>query len=166
MGRLVDPKQFENIVIKTGADGQVTLLKDVARVELGALDSTMDSALDGVPAVAMVIFELPGSNSLTTSAAVTAAMKKLSERFPADVEFRIIYDTTMFEWESIQSVIKTLFEAIGLVVIVVIVFLQTWRAAIIPLIAVPVSLIGTFAVMSAMGFSLNNLCLLYTSRCV
>ena len=159
MGRLVDPKQFEDIVIKTGADGQVTRLRDVARVELGALDSTMDSMLDGVPAVAMVIFELPGSNSLATSDAVNAAMKKLSERFPPGIEYRIIYDTTMFEWESIQSVIKTLFEAIGLVVIVVIVFLQTWRAAIIPLIAVPVSLIGTFAVMSAMGFSLNNLSL-------
>jgi multidrug efflux pump len=159
MGRLVDPAQFANIVIKTGADGQVTLLKDVARVELGALDSTMDSMLDGKPAVAMVIFELPGSNSLNTSAAVNAAMKKLSERFPKGVEYRIIYDTTMFEWESIQSVVKTLFEAIGLVVIVVIVFLQTWRAAIIPLIAVPVSLIGTFAAMAALGFSLNNLSL-------
>jgi multidrug efflux pump len=159
MGRLVDPKQFENIVIKTGADGQVTLLKDVARVELGALDTTMDSMLDGQPAVAMVLFELPGSNSLKTSAAVRAAMDKLSQRFPKGVEYRIIYDTTMFDWESIQSVVKTLFEAIGLVVIVVIVFLQTWRAAIIPLIAVPVSLIGTFAVMSAMGFSLNNLSL-------
>jgi multidrug efflux pump len=159
MGRLVDPKQFENIVIKTGADGRVTLLKDVARVELGALDSTMDSMLDGQPAVAMVVFELPGSNSLKTSAAVRAAMEKLSRRFPKGVEYRIIYDTTMFDWESIQSVVKTLFEAIGLVVIVVIVFLQTWRAAIIPLIAVPVSLIGTFAVMAAMGFSLNNLSL-------
>jgi multidrug efflux pump len=159
MGRLVDPKQFENIVIKTGANGQVTLLKDVARVELGALDSTMDSMLDGKPAVAMVIFELPGSNSLKTSAVVRATMQKLSERFPKGVEYRIIYDTTMFDWESIQSVVKTLFEAIGLVVVVVIVFLQTWRAAIIPLIAVPVSLIGTFAVMAAMGFSLNNLSL-------
>jgi multidrug efflux pump len=159
MGRLVDPKQFENIVIKTGADGQVTLLKDVARVELGALDSTMDSMLDGKPAVAMVVFELPGSNSLKTSAAIRDAMAKLSQRFPKGVDYRIIYDTTTFDWESIQSVVKTLFEAIGLVVIVVIVFLQTWRAAIIPLIAVPVSLIGTFAAMSVLGFSLNNLSL-------
>jgi multidrug efflux pump len=159
MGRLVDPKQFAEIVIKTGADGQVTLLKDVARVELGALDQTMDSMLDGKPAVAMVIFQLPGSNSLDTSNAVNAAMKKLSERFPKGIEYRIIYDTTMFVRESIQAVAKTLFEAIGLVVIVVIVFLQTWRAALIPLIAVPVSLIGTFAVMAAMGFSLNNLSL-------
>jgi len=159
MGRLVSVDQFEDIVIKTGSDGQVTRLKDVARVELGALDLTMDSRLDGDPAVAMVIFELPGSNSLNTSTAVRAAMEKLKERFPKGVDYRIIYDTTMFEWESIQSVVKTLFEAIGLVVIVVIVFLQTWRAAIIPLIAVPVSLIGTFAVMEAMGFSLNNLSL-------
>src|SRR5271154_755707 len=97
MGRLVDPKQFEDIVIKTGADGQVTLLKDVARVELGALDSTMDSMLDGKPAVAMVIFELPGSNSLSTSEAVRKAMEKLKERFPKGVDYRIIYDTTMFE---------------------------------------------------------------------
>jgi len=159
MGRLVDVGQFEDIVIKTGADGQVTRLKDVARVELGALDNTMDSMLDGKPAVAMVIFELPGSNSLATSDAVNAAMKKLKERFPPGIDYRIIYDTTMFVRESIQSVVKTLFEAIGLVVIVVIVFLQTWRASIIPLIAVPVSLIGTFAVMSALGFSLNNLSL-------
>jgi len=159
MGRLVEPKQFENMVIKTGVDGKVTLLKDVARVELGALDSTMDSMLDGEPAVAMVIFELPGSNSLTTSAQVTAAMEKLKKRFPEDVDYRIIYDTTTFVWESIEAVVRTLFEAIGLVVLVVIVFLQTWRAAIIPLIAVPVSLIGTFAVMAAMGFSLNNLSL-------
>ena len=159
MGRLVEPREFEEIVIKTGQDGQVTKLKDVARVELGALDSTMDSKLDGEPAVAIVIFELPGANSLDTSNAVRATMEKLKERFPDGVEYRIIYDTTMFVRESIQSVVKTLFEAIGLVVIVVIVFLQTWRAAIIPLIAVPVSLIGTFAVMSVMGFSLNNLSL-------
>jgi len=159
MGRLVDPKQFENIVIKTGSDGQVTQLKDVARVELGALDSSMNSMLDDKPAVAMVVFQLPGSNSLKTSAAVRDAMAKLSQRFPKGVDYRIIYDTTTFDWESIQSVVRTLFEAIGLVVIVVIVFLQTWRAAVIPLIAVPVSLIGTFAAMSALGFSLNNLSL-------
>jgi multidrug efflux pump len=159
MGRLVEPKQFENIVIKTGQDGQVTLLKDVARVELGALDNTMDSMLDGKPAVAMVIFELPGSNSLDTSNAVHAAMEKLKQRFPPGVEYRIIYDTTMFVRESIQAVVKTLFEAIALVVLVVIIFLQTWRASIIPLVAVPVSLIGTFAVMEALGFSLNNLSL-------
>jgi multidrug efflux pump len=159
MGRLVTPQQFENIVIKTGADGQVTRLKDVARVELGALDNTMDSLLDGQPAVAMVIFQLPGTNSLDTSKAVRAAMEKLKQRFPPGVDYRIIYDTTMFVSESIAAVIKTLFEAIGLVVIVVIIFLQTWRAAIIPLVAVPVSLIGTFAVMEAIGFSLNNLSL-------
>ncbi|MCE0483728.1 MAG: multidrug efflux RND transporter permease subunit [Methylacidiphilales bacterium] len=159
MGRLVDPHDFENIVIKTGSDGKVTLLKDVARVELGALDNTMDSMLDGKPAVAMVLFELPGSNSLATSDAVRATMNKLKERFPPGIDYRIIYDTTMFERESIQSVVQTLFEAIGLVVLVVIVFLQTWRAAIIPLVAVPVSLIGTFAAMEALDFSLNNLSL-------
>ncbi len=159
MGRLVEPKQFEDIVIKTGQDGQVTMLKDVARVELGALDNTMDSMLDGKPAVAMVVFQLPGSNSLSTSDAVHAAMEKLKQRFPPGVDYQIIYDTTMFVRESIQAVVKTLFEAIGLVVIVVIVFLQTWRASIIPLVAVPVSLIGTFAVMEALGFSLNNLSL-------
>jgi multidrug efflux pump len=159
MGRLVEPSQFEDIVIKTGDNGQVTRLRDVARVELGALDSTMDSMLDGKPAVAMVLFELPGSNSLDTSNAVRAAMEKLKERFPPGVDYRIIYDTTMFVRESITAVVKTLFEAIGLVVIVVIVFLQTWRASIIPLVAVPVSLIGTFAVMAAFGFSINNLSL-------
>ncbi len=159
MGRLVEPKQFEDIVIKTGADGQVTRLKDVARVELGALDNTMDSMLDGEPAVAMVIFQLPGSNSLDTSKAVRAEMERLKQRFPPGVDYRIIYDTTMFVRDSIAAVVQTLFEAIGLVVLVVIVFLQTWRAAIIPLVAVPVSLIGTFAVMEAIGFSLNNLSL-------
>ena len=159
MGRLVDPAQFADIVIKTGEKGEVTLLRDVARVELGALDQTMDSQLDGKPAVAMVVFQLPGSNSLDTSNAINAAMKTLSKRFPKGIEYRIIYDTTMFVRESIAAVVQTLFEAIGLVVIVVIVFLQTWRAAIIPLVAVPVSLIGTFAVMSGMGFSLNNLSL-------
>jgi len=159
MGRLVDASQFAEIVIKTGQDGQVTRLKDVARVELGALDSTMNSMLDGKPAVAIVLFELPGSNSLTTSDQVRATMEKLKQRFPPGVDYRIVYDTTTFVHESIQSVVQTLFEAVGLVVIVVIVFLQTWRASIIPLIAVPVSLIGTFAVMEAMGFSLNNLSL-------
>ncbi len=158
-GRLVEPKDFEQIVIKSGADGQVTRLKDVARVELGALDNTMGSKLDGEDAVAMVIFQLPGTNSLQTSNGVRAAMEKLSKRFPPGVSYSIIYDTTMFVRESIAAVITTLFEAIGLVVIVVIVFLQTWRAAIIPLIAVPVSLIGTFAVMAGLGFSLNNLSL-------
>jgi multidrug efflux pump len=158
-GRLTDEKQFGEIVIKTGADGKTTRLRDVARVELAALDYSMNSELNGRPTAAVAIFQLPGSNSILTSDAVHAAMEKLKERFPPGLEYRIVFDTTGFTRESIRAVIHTLAEAILLVILVVIVFLQTWRASIIPLLAVPVSLIGTFAAMAAMGFSLNNLSL-------
>src|SRR5579872_2855421 len=158
-GRLSDEKQFGDIVIKTGADGQTTRVRDVARVELAALDYSMDSALDGQPTASVAIFQLPGSNSIETSDAVHAAMEKLKQRFPPGLNYRIVFDTTEFTRESVSAVLHTLGEAMILVVLVVIIFLQTWRASIIPLLAVPVSLIGTFAAMSAMGFSLNNLSL-------
>jgi len=158
-GRLSDEQQFGDIVVKAGLDGQVTRVRDVARVELAALDYSMNSKLDAEPTASIGIFQLPGSNSLQTSDAVHAAMEKLKERFPPGLEYRIEFDTTGFTRESIRAVIETLVEAMALVVLVVIVFLQTWRASIIPLLAVPVSLIGTFAAMSAMGFSLNNLSL-------
>ena len=159
LGRLMEAEQFANIVIKKGADGQVTQLKDVARIELGAKDYNSGLLLDGEPTVGLAIFQLPGSNALDTKKAVVEAMQKLKTRFPAGLDYKMVYDTVVFVQQSINAVIKTLFEALLLVVIVVVVFLQNWRATIIPLLAVPVSLIGTFAVMSAMGLSLNTLSL-------
>ncbi len=158
-GRLTDEQQFGDIVIKSGADGQITYVRDVARVELGARDYSMDSKLNGEPNASLGIFQLPGSNSIETSDAVHAAMERLKARFPPGLDYRIVFDTTGFTRESIHAVLHTLVEAMLLVVLVVVVFLQSWRASIIPLLAVPVSLIGTFAAMAAMGFSLNNLSL-------
>jgi multidrug efflux pump len=158
-GRLLDEQQFGDIIVKQGAQGQVTRIRDVARVELAARDYSVSSQLSGKPAAALVIWQLPGSNAIETSDAVRARMEELKKNFPPGVDYRVIYDTTVFARESITAVVHTLFEAVLLVVLVVIVFLQNWRASIIPLLAVPVSLIGTFAVMKAFGFSLNNLSL-------
>src|SRR5436309_3348810 len=158
-GRLLDEQQFGDIIVKQGAQGQVTRVRDVARVELAARDYSIASQLNGKPAAALVIFQLPGSNAIDTSDRVRAKMEELKANFPQGVDYRIVYDTTIFARESIRAVVHTLFEAVLLVVLVVIVFLQTWRASVIPLLAVPVSLIGTLAVMKAFGFSLNNLSL-------
>jgi multidrug efflux pump len=158
-GRLADEKEFGEIVIKTGADGQVTRVRDVARVELAARDYTVNSQLSGKPATAIGIFQRPGSNALATSDAVRAKMAELKQRFPVGLDYKIQYDPTTSVRESIHEVQKTLFEAIALVVLVVLIFLQSWRATIIPLIAIPVSLIGTFAAMTAFGFSINNISL-------
>src|SRR5438094_3455702 len=158
-GRLLDEQQFGDIIIKQGAQGQVTRIRDVARVELAARDYSVSSQLSGKPAAALVIFQLPGSNAIDTSNAVRAKLEELKRSFPLGVDYRVIYDTTLFARESIQAVVHTLFEALLLVVLVVLVFLQNWRASIIPMLAVPVSLIGTFAVMKVFGFSLNNLSL-------
>jgi multidrug efflux pump len=158
-GRLIDEAEFGNIVIKSGMDGQVTRVRDVARVELAARDYSMDSKLDGQPNSSLGIFQLPGSNSIETSDQVHATMERLKQRFPPGLEYRIVFDTTGFTRESIRAVLHTLVEAMLLVVLVVVVFLQSWRASLIPLLAVPVSLIGTFAAMAAFGFSLNNLSL-------
>src|SRR6266849_2754122 len=158
-GRLLDEQEFSDIVIKSGMEGQVTRVRDVARVELAARDYSMDSKLNGQPNSSIGIFQLPGSNSIETSDAVRATMEKLKERFPPGLEYRIVFDTTGFTRESIRAVLHTLVEAMLLVVLVVVVFLQSWRASVIPLLAVPVSLIGTFGAMAAMGFSLNNLSL-------
>lgn len=158
-GRLTEAAQFGDIVIKAGAGGQVTHVRDVARVELAALDYTMNSKLDGRPTASVAIFQLPGSNSIKTSDEVHKAMEKLKEHFPPGLDYKIVFDTTGFTRESIRAVLHTLGEAMLLVVLVVVLFLQTWRASIIPLLAVPVSLIGTCAAMAAMGFSLNNLSL-------
>lgn len=159
LGRLTEPEQFENIVIKTGVDGRLTRLKDVARVELGALDYSSGSYLDGKPALGIAIMQRPGSNAIETADRVKALMAELRPDFPKGLEARIIYNPTEFVQQSLDAVKHTVFEAVILVVIVVMLFLQTWRASIIPLAAIPVSLIGTFAVMSALGFSLNNLSL-------
>ncbi|MFO1417988.1 MAG: multidrug efflux RND transporter permease subunit [Methylotetracoccus sp.] len=159
LGRLMEAEQFADIVIKTGADGAVTRLSDVARIELGAKDYSTSLRLDGQPTVGLAIFQLPGSNAIDTKNAVVEAMQTLKTRFPAGLEYDLVYDTVVFIKQSIEAVVKTLFEALLLVVLVVVVFLQNWRASIIPLIAVPVSLIGTFAVMAALGMSLNTLSL-------
>jgi hydrophobe/amphiphile efflux-1 (HAE1) family protein len=159
LGRLMEAEQFANIVIKKGADGQVTRLKDVARIELGAKDYNSGLFLDGQPTVGLAIFQLPGSNALDTKEAVVEAMERLKTRFPEGLEYNMVYDTVVFIQQSINAVVKTLFEAILLVVVVVVVFLQNWRATIIPLLAVPVSLVGTFAAMAALGLSLNTLSL-------
>jgi multidrug efflux pump len=159
LGRLLDPEQFTEIVVKTGDTGEVTRLRDVARVELGAKNSDVNSYLDGKPSTMLAIFQLPGSNALATADSIKAEMARLKERFPTGVDYRIVYDTTVFVNESIHEVYKTLYEAFILVFIVVLIFLQNWRATLIPMIAVPVSLVGTFAVMAGMGFSLNNLSL-------
>jgi multidrug efflux pump len=158
-GRLVSEDEFRNIIVKSTPDGQITRLADVARIELAARDYSMDSKLNGQPNASLGIFQLPGSNSIETSDAVHDAMEQLKKRFPPGLDYRIVFDTTGFTRESIRAVIHTLIEAILLVVLVVVIFLQSWRASIIPLLAVPVSLIGTFAAMHALGFSLNNLSL-------
>src|SRR5204862_361219 len=158
-GRLLDDQQFGDIIVKQGSQGQVTRVRDVARVELAARDYSVASQLSGKAAAALVIFQLPGSNAIETSDAVRAKLEEMKRTFPPGVDYRVIYDTTLFARESIQAVVHTLFEAVLLVVLVVLVFLQTWRASIIPMLAVPVSLICTFAVMKLVGFSLNNLSL-------
>lgn len=159
LGRLLEPEQFADVIVKTGADGQITRIRDIGRTELGAKNYDVDAYLDGQPCVTLAVFQLPGSNALDTAQGVRTRMDELAARFPAGLEHRIVYDTTVFVSESIHEVYKTLFEAFILVFIVVLVFLQSWRATIIPMVAVPVSLIGTFAVMAALGFSLNNLSL-------
>ena len=158
-GRLVTAEEFSDIVLKAEVGGQITRLKDVARIELAASDYSIDSKLDGQPTGAIALFQQPGSNAIETANAIEAAMKELKKHFPDGLDYRIAYDTSAFIRESIRAVLHTLIEAMLLVVFVVVLFLQNWRASLIPLISVPVSLIGTFAAMSAFGFSLNNLSL-------
>jgi multidrug efflux pump len=158
-GRLTEPDQFKKIIIKVGQADQVVRLQDVARVELGAADYTTGTFYDGYPAVGIGVFQLPGSNALATADEVYAKMHELERSFPPGVAFSIPYDTTTFVRDSIADVKTTLFIAIGLVALVVMVFLQSWRASIVPLLAIPVSLIGTLAAMYVAGFSLNNLSL-------
>ncbi len=192
LGRLVDPEQFANIIVKAGQNGVSTLsgtssaagsgqsavlqsdsgtaslsqqsvgivrLRDVAKVELGSQQYEQSCRLDGKPSVALNVFQMPGSNALDTASQVYAKMNELKTRFPDGLDYKIIYDTTPFVKESVSEVFRTLRDAVILVSLVMLIFLQSWRAAIIPLIAVPVAIVGTFAVMAAFGFSLNNLTL-------
>ncbi len=158
-GRLVTEEEFGDIVVKTGSRGEITHLRDVARLELGASEYALRSLLDNEQAVAIPIFQSPGSNSIQLSDDVRAKMAELSEFFPEGVAYEVVYDPTVFVRQSIDSVIKTLLEAVLLVVLVVVLFLQTWRASLIPLLAVPVSIVGTFAVLLLLGFSMNTLTL-------
>ncbi|MCR9212309.1 MAG: efflux RND transporter permease subunit [Proteobacteria bacterium] len=158
-GRLQTPDEFADVIIKRDEDGTVTRLGEVARLELAAQQYALRSLLDNKPAVAIPIFAAPGSNALDISSSVRATMAELKESFPEGVDYSIVYDPTVFVQDSIKSVITTLLEAVALVVLVVIVFLQTWRASIIPLLAVPVSIIGTFSLMMLLGFSINVLSL-------
>ncbi|WP_197466565.1 efflux RND transporter permease subunit, partial [Oleiphilus sp. HI0080] len=158
-GRLEGIEEFENVVLRVGASGAITRLKDVARVELGANSYALRSLLDNKQAAAIAIFQRSGSNAIQISNDVRARMAELQRTFPEGMEYKIVYDPTVFVRGSIEAVVKTLLEAMLLVVIVVLLFLQTWRASIIPLVAVPVSLVGTFAVMHVFGFSLNALTL-------
>jgi multidrug efflux pump len=165
LGRLAVPDQFRNIIVKsvpsdsTNPAPQFVHVSDVARVELGAQNYTLSCRVDGLPSVGLAVFQLPGTNALDVAAGVVKKMEALKARFPDDVDYGIYYDTTPFIRESVHDVVKTLLEAIVLVGIVVLAFLQSWRATLIPLVAVPVAIVGTFAVMAALGFSLNNISL-------
>ena len=158
-GRLLDEKEFGDIILKTGADGEITRLRDVARLQLAAGDYALRSLLDNKQAVGIGVFQAPGSNALQLSSTVRRTMEELKKNFPEGVEYRIVYDPTINVRDGIREVVKTLFEAILLVVLVVVLFLQTWRASIIPLVAVPISIVGTFAVLLGFGFSINTLSL-------
>ncbi|QPF84675.1 efflux RND transporter permease subunit [Bradyrhizobium genosp. L] len=158
-GRLKDISQFEDIVVKAGGDGRTVRLRDVARVELGALDYSTNSFMLRKTAVALLVTQLPGSNALATAKGISDTMEKLKASFPKGLDYNIGYNPTEFIAQSIHELIKTIYEAMILVVIVVLVFLQGWRPAIIPILAIPVSLVGTFAAMSALGYAINNLTL-------
>jgi multidrug efflux pump subunit AcrB len=159
LGRLANEEQFRNIIVRNDDDGRLIRLRDVADVELGAQSYDQTCTLDGKPSVAVSVYQLPGSNALEVSRLVKNKMEELKKRFPEGIDYSIVYDTTPFINESINEVFKTLRDAVILVAFVVLLFLQNWRSTLIPLVAVPVAVIGTFAVMAAMGFSLNNLTL-------
>ncbi len=158
-GRLSTPEEFENIIIKYSSDGKVVRLKDVARLELGAYTYSDESYLSGTPAVNLALYQLPGTNALDTAKRIRAEIEEMKKDFPTGVDYYIPFDNTEYISDSVDAVYHTIFEAVLLVVFVVILFLQNWRAAVIPLFAIPVSLIGTFFFMSLFGFSINNLSL-------
>src|SRR5208337_4245869 len=159
LGRLTDADQFSDMILKTDNLGGVVRLRDVGRVELGAQGYDQECTLDGKQTVALSVYQRPGSNALQTARLVKEKMEELKQRFPEGVDYAIVYDTTPFITESVNEVFKTLQDAVILVAVVVLLFLQNWRSALIPLIAVPVAIIGTFTFMALFGFSLNNLSL-------
>src|SRR5882762_5357713 len=159
LGRLIEPEQFGNIVVKTGSDGEVTYLRDVSRTVLGARNQDTLSRLDGKPSAGLGAFLLPGANALDTADGIKAKMQELQAHFPKGLSYAFVYDTTPFVRESVSEVFKTLRDAVILVALVILIFLQDWKALLLPVIDVAVSLVGTFAVMSLMGFTLNNLTL-------
>ena len=158
-GRLAEPEQFENIVVKSGEDGRIVRLGDVGRVDLGAQSYATRGYLGQNPAVAMPVFQRPGTNAIETAEAIIAEMEARAAEFPPGLEYEIAYNPTDFIAESVNAVVMTIFEAVFLVVLVIVLFLQTWRAALIPIVAIPVSLVGTFAALQALGYSLNSLSL-------
>ena len=159
LGRLTDPAQFGDVLIKNSDDGRLVRVRDVGRVELGAVDYSNNAYLDDKPAVAILVFQRPGSNALETAQGVQDVMARLRPQFPSGLDYDIVYNPSEFIAESVHEVQKTIYEAAILVVVVVVLFLQSWRASVIPLLAIPVSLVGTFAVLQAFGFSLNSLSL-------
>jgi len=158
-GRLITEEEFSNVIVRAAKDGQITRVRDLGRVELGSSSYALRSLLNNQPAVALPISQRPGSNALETSTQVRATMERLKKSFPPGVDYKVVYDPTVFVRQSIEAVGHTFIEALILVAIVVLVFLQTWRASLIPLLALPVSLVGTFSIMLALGFSLNTLSL-------
>ena len=159
LGRLVEPEQFANIVLKTDANGEVTYLRDVSRVELGAKSQDTLCRLDGRPSAGLAVYLLPGANALDTADRVKAKMRELEGRFPRGLRYAIHYDTTPFIRESVDEVFHTLIESVVLVAAVILLFLQDWKALLLPVIDMAVSLVGTFAVMKLMGFTFNTLTL-------
>lgn len=158
-GRFTKPSEFEEIIIKYTEDGKVVKLKDVARVELGSYDYSTETYLDGKPCVGISIYQLPGTNALETAEKITAMLEEMKANFPAGVDYEITIDNTLFIKSSVNAVYHTIFEAVLLVVFVILLFLQNWRSSLIPLTAIPVSLIGTFGFMDLFGFSINNISL-------
>ncbi|KTD76591.1 efflux RND transporter permease subunit [Legionella waltersii] len=158
-GRLIKKEDFENIIVKSGDDGRIVRLKDIGRVELGSQNYSTKGYLDKYPAIALPVFQRPGTNALFTAQEIINTMKKIAKDFPPGFDYQIVYNPTLFVEQSIKAVFHTIYEAIALVVLVILIFLQSWRASIIPVIAIPVSLIGTFAIMNVIGISLNYLTL-------
>ena len=158
-GRLLSPEEFGNIVVRANPDGSIVRMRDVARVELGARNYTQIGRLNGKPAAIIAIYQLPGSNAIDTMERAKQLMEDLKKRFPPDLDYMVSLDTTLAVTEGIHEIVKTLFEALVLVIIVVYIFLQGWRATLIPVLAVPVSLVGTFALFPLLGFSINTLSL-------
>ncbi|MCU1760778.1 efflux RND transporter permease subunit [Pseudomonas sp. 14P_8.1_Bac3] len=158
-GRMKEPAEFDNIILKKGADGRVVRLKDVARTEIGALAYSTDSYLEGKPTVAVQVLQRPGANALSTTREIERTMEALKQEFPKGIDYSIAYNPTEFIADSVSELVKTIYEAVVLVVVVILIFLQGWRPSIIPILAIPISLIGTLAAMMALGFSINNLTL-------